>query len=214
MIIKYIISILLGWIVGSILIVTLTTIRFGIPTCNQFLKSNTGNKQALKNIRRKYYITLSIWFPIIILITFLSYIFLGNAFYLYLSFAFFMLLLGFSSTGNTENNKQEFIHTLNCNNIEDSNSEQSKIIQELVDKSGLSYELCTDVFEILVCFLYNDKKLAYSKIEEQLIPHLKKNPNIGDIGIAFGMLIAENALSEEESKKYSSRLIEELMMNE
>lgn len=98
----------------------------------------------------------------------------------------------------------------NKNNIDNS----KEIIQELIDKSGLSKQLCTDVFEILVCFSYNDKELAYSKIDTQLIPHLKETANLSDIGIAFGMLIDENALSEEESRNYSSKLIENLVINE
>lgn len=94
------------------------------------------------------------------------------------------------------------------------NNNKEKIIQDLMTKSGLSEQICTDVFEILVCFAYNDKELAYSKINNQLVPHLRETQDIGSIGVAFGMLINEKALTQEESTQYSSKLIEELIINE
>ena len=97
-------------------------------------------------------------------------------------------------------------------NEKTNNSEET--IQEFMAKSGLSKIICTDIFEILVCFSYENKDLAYSKIDNQLIPHLKESADIGSIGVAFGMLIDKSALSEEESQNYSSKLIEELILNE
>lgn len=97
----------------------------------------------------------------------------------------------------------------NTNSI--SNSEE--IIQELMTKSGLSRQLCTDVYDILFCFLYDNKELAYSKIDNQLIPHLKETNDVRSVGIAFGMLIDDNALNAEESKCFSEKLIKELIIN-
>ena len=103
------------------------------------------------------------------------------------------------------------------NAIQKSDNEIDKseeIIEELMTKSGLSKQICTDVYQILTCFLYNDSQLAYDKIDNLLIPHLEESNNIGNVGIAFGMLIGENALSKEESTAYSSKVIETLIEKE
>lgn len=94
------------------------------------------------------------------------------------------------------------------------NDNHEEIVQELMAKSGLSKQICTDIVEIFLCFSFNDRNSAYSKIESQLIPHLKETQDIGNIGIAFGMLIDEKALTQEEATNYSSKVIENLITNE
>lgn len=112
MILKFILGIILGWFVASIGIIALTTIRVGIPLCNTLLSTGEEDENALKLLKKRYYITLLIWIPIIVLITLLCYIFLGNGFYAYLTILVLMLLIGFSSSGNTESNMQDFYHSL------------------------------------------------------------------------------------------------------
>lgn len=112
MIIKYIIGILAGWVIGSIGIVVLTTLRVGLPLCYILLKNKEEDERALKELRKTYFISLSIWIPIIILITFLCYNFLDRGFYGYIIAIILMLILGFSSTGNNENNLRDFHNSL------------------------------------------------------------------------------------------------------
>lgn len=112
MIIKYIIAIVVGYVISSISITVLTVLRFGIPLCNILIKNKEEDEDALKLLRKKYCISLLIWLPIIILVTLLCYKFLGNGFYVYLATLVLMLLIGFRSTSNTESNMQEFYTSL------------------------------------------------------------------------------------------------------
>lgn len=100
---------------------------------------------------------------------------------------------------------EDFSNTINeiRNNI---NTSQS-IITDLMNRSNLSQELCIDVYNILTEFKNSNKDDAYSLIENKLIPDLKSNNSTGDVGIAFGMLIDECALSESEAQGYSSMVI-------
>lgn len=100
------------------------------------------------------------------------------------------------------------------NKAESKVNDSEQIINELKIKSGLPKHICTDIYEILSCFLYNNPTLAYEKIEKDLIPHLEEVNDIGSVGVAFGMLVNENALSKEESIKYSSKVIETLIKKE
>ena len=112
MIIKYIIAIVVGYVISSISIIVLTVLRFGIPLCNILIKNKEEDEDALRLLRKKYCISLLIWLPIMILVTLLCYKFLGNGFYVYLATLVLMLLIGFRSTGNTESNMQEFYTSL------------------------------------------------------------------------------------------------------
>lgn len=83
------------------------------------------------------------------------------------------------------------------------NREAKNVINELMKKSQLPQNICTDVYMILLHFSNNNKKNAYEYINEMLIPDLIKNNHTGDVGIAFGMLIDEIGLTQEEAKNYS-----------
>lgn len=83
------------------------------------------------------------------------------------------------------------------------NREAKNVINELMKKSQLPQNICTDVYMILLQFSNNNKKNAYEYINEMLIPDLIKNNHTGDVGIAFGMLIDEIGLTQEEAKNYS-----------
>lgn len=83
------------------------------------------------------------------------------------------------------------------------NREAKNAINELMKKSQLPQNICTDVYMILLQFSNNNKKNAYKYINEMLIPDLIKNNHAGDVGIAFGMLIDEIGLTQEEAKNYS-----------
>lgn len=116
-IIKFLIGLLLGWIAGSIAIIVLIVLRFGIPECNFWIK-NGQEVEASKLLRKRYSYSLIIWLPIISLMTFLCYRFLNEGFYGYVISWAFMILVGFSSTGRTQNNLIEFNNSLNnCKDI-------------------------------------------------------------------------------------------------
>lgn len=83
------------------------------------------------------------------------------------------------------------------------NREAKNVINELMKKSQLPQNICTDVYMILLQFSNNNKKNAYKYINEMLIPALIKNNHTGDVGIAFGMLIDEIGLTQEEATNYS-----------
>ena len=98
----------------------------------------------------------------------------------------------------------------NSQNFENSTNNPEQTITELMKQSGLSKDICTDIYQILITFM-QDKDLAYKKIEESLIPDLVAENNFGNVGIAFGMLINEKGLTEAESIKYSETVMQEMV---
>lgn len=90
-------------------------------------------------------------------------------------------------------------------NLEQEN-ENLYIINELSKKSGLSKTICTDVYNILNYFIANNSELAYEEINT-LISHLKHENKIGNVGIAFGMLISNPGLSKDEANDFSAKVI-------
>ena len=71
-----------------------------------------------------------------------------------------------------------------------------KNIQEIIDSSNTSNKYS----EHIIHFSYENKDLAYSKIDNQLIPHLKESADIGSIGVAFGMLIGKMHCLKKKAK--------------
>ena len=119
MIIKYFIGMALGWIAGAISTIIFVVLRFGIPMCNSLIK-NEEEVQAVKMLKKKYFISLIIWIPIISLITFLCFKFLHEGLYGYIGAWAFMILIGWGSTGKTQNNMIEFNNSLqNCKDLID-----------------------------------------------------------------------------------------------
>lgn len=159
MIIKYIIAIVVGYVISSISITVLTVLRFGIPLCNILIKNKEEDEDALKLLRKKYCISLLIWLPIIILVTLLCYKFLGNGFYVYLATLVLMLLIGFRSTSNTESNMQEFYTSLKSQEsilltkkIESEKKYQenvNKIINQLTSKKAPTSDNALRIQEIV-----------------------------------------------------------------
>ena len=215
----YLLIVFLAIISNSIISIILTTLRAGLSFCSEISKSpeyEDYERIAAKKLKNKYYIII-IDFLLVAILSCIVVFLLPKYNFVYWALIIVFTLISIHATGkNNQNNIKEFYNSLQCNYPQDASTDNhdSAIIQELMKKSGLSEQLCTDIFEILICFSYNDKELAHSKINTQLIPHLKDTNDIGIIGIAFGMLIGENALTQEESTRYSSHLIEELIMNE
>lgn len=112
MIVKYIIGILAGWIVGTVGIMMLTILRVGLPLCYILLKKKEEDERALKELKRMYFMSLLTWTFIITLITLLCFAFLNKEIYGYIISTGLVILLGFNSTGNNENNLKDFHNSL------------------------------------------------------------------------------------------------------
>lgn len=84
-------------------------------------------------------------------------------------------------------------------------------IRRLMKKSGLSELICTDIFNILIEFINNNSDTAYAKIYSDLIPHLKEENILKNVGIAIGMLVDDIALSENEALQITQKIIEEML---
>ena len=108
-------------------------------------------------------------------------------------------------------NKMKSAPNDNSNGFSD--AEKQEIILELMDKSNLSKEICSTIFDILVLFKANYRDYAYKKIEKDLIPLLEYEKEPSSVGIAFGMLIDQIALSKEEADAYSNKVIKNMINN-
>lgn len=113
MIIKYLIGLIVGWIIGSIGIINIITIlRFGIPRCNRFIRNKTEYLNKVKKLRTTYVISLSVWIIIVVFITIICYKFLENGFIGYIVSIIISLILGFKQTGDNLNNVSDFMKML------------------------------------------------------------------------------------------------------
>ena len=215
MILKYIIAFILGWITGSISIILLTLLRFGIPMCNKLIKNNEEDISALRLLRKKYFFSLIINSLLISIISIPCYIYLDTAFILFIIVIIVMILLGYTSTGATQNNLSEFNNSLKSNTVKKdisaSKSEKDLIVNQLMQKSNLSEIICSDVYDILIDFKNSERILAYNKIENALIPHLKEEGQYGNVSVAFGMLIDDIGLSQDEALKLSQNVMKEML---
>lgn len=92
------------------------------------------------------------------------------------------------------------------------NIPSSSTIKELMIKSGLTYNVCSAIYDISLDFLNCENEIAKSKIDTLLIPILKSENSLGNVGIAFGMLIGDNRLSKKEAINYSNAVISEMVL--
>lgn len=88
------------------------------------------------------------------------------------------------------------------------------VIFDLMKESNLSYKICKDICKIVIEFKNGNIEDGYTNINSQLIPDLKEEGNITNVGIAFGMLIDDVALSKEESTEYSQKVIKEILLKQ
>ena len=218
----YVLILLLAVVANSFITIILITLRVGLSFCNDICKSNEYEKEEIISaikLKKKYYIGILIDILLVISITCIVILFLNKYILAYLFILAIFVLLSIGKTGkNNQNNVLEFYNSLKANypNEDTDNNKENKtytpeqIIKELVKQSGLSKDVCTDIYQILITFMQN-KDLAYKKIETSLIPDLIAENNIGNVGIAFGMLINENGLTKEESIKYSETVMQEIV---
>lgn len=103
---------------------------------------------------------------------------------------------------------------LHNSNDTTSTVDSKDVIYELMNKSGMSEQICTDIYTILTYYTENQKDIAENHIQTKLIPHLKEEMDITNVGLAFGMLIDDIALSKEDAQRYSEEVIIEIVGNE
>ena len=85
------------------------------------------------------------------------------------------------------------------------------IINQLMIKSNLPQNICTDIFVILKQFQNGQRDTAYNTINTTLKADLITNNHISDVGVAFGMLIDSIALTQEEAIQYSTKIMNEMV---
>lgn len=85
------------------------------------------------------------------------------------------------------------------------------IINQLMIKSNLPQNICTDIFVILKQFQNGQRDTAYNTINTTLKSDLITNNHISNVGVAFGMLIDSIALTQEEAIQYSTKIMNEMV---
>lgn len=85
------------------------------------------------------------------------------------------------------------------------------IINQLMIRSNLPQNICTDIFVILKQFQNGQRDTAYNTINTTLKSDLITNNHISDVGVAFGMLIDSIALTQEEAIQYSTKIMNEMV---
>ena len=80
-------------------------------------------------------------------------------------------------------------------------------IRRLMKKSGLSELICTDIFNILIEFINNNSDNAYAKIYSDLIPHLKEENILKNVGIATFKIKNQDDFLEELQKRMSAEIV-------
>lgn len=85
------------------------------------------------------------------------------------------------------------------------------IINQLMIRSNLPQNICTDIFVTLKQFQNGQRDTAYNTINTTLKSDLITNNHISDVGVAFGMLIDSIALTQEEAIQYSTKIMNEMV---
>jgi len=117
MFVKYVLALIIGWIISTGLSILLTVIRFGIPMCNTMLKEVTDGNiiLGLYELKKRYLISIIVWLTIILLVTVGCFFLLESAVIGY--FIAILLNIGtiIKTSGNNENNLLEFKNSLESN---------------------------------------------------------------------------------------------------
>ncbi len=122
-ILKYILSFILGIVVTSFASIILTVLRVGLPICREIIKDNNNDnkdeieylKKASVKLIKKYYLSLFVDSIIIIVISLIVYFLMKETFIFYLIFVILYTLIFFNKTGMTQDNISETEHALHCN---------------------------------------------------------------------------------------------------
>lgn len=162
-VLKYIITFVLGIISASFIVIILTVLRCGIPICKAIIKESDvskDEKQSSKKLIKKYYLSLLIDFIIITILFLLVYFLMKETFIFYLILIGFYTLISFGRTGMTTENLLEVNNSLSCNidlnNNIDSIDDLSKYTQllDLLSKN-LGVNTLDDII-ITIYDFYND----------------------------------------------------------
>lgn len=90
------------------------------------------------------------------------------------------------------------------------NSSES-IINTYMKRSGLSKEVCTYIYNILILAQNGDNYSARKMIHDVLIPQLKSENIVSNVGIAFGMLTNDILLAQDEAEILAKQIMSEMV---
>ncbi len=217
-ILKYIITFILGIVSASFIIIMLTVLRCGIPVCKFIMKAldaPADEKEAAKKVIKKYYLSLFIDSCIVIIASIIVYFLMKETLIFYLILIAFYTLISFGKTGKTQENLLEVDNALSCNmdyNTSENKHTGEELVRRIMDKSGLSEKISTDICIIMDAFITESKEKGIEKINMLLVPDLKEEGNTKDVATAFAMLINdEKGLTREECLKYSRDIVLEMV---
>lgn len=117
-VLKYIITFVLGIVSASFISIILTVLRCGIPVCKRIIKTNDApedEKKSAEKLIKKYYLSLLIDSTLILGISLLIYFLMNETFIFYLILAGFYTLISFRKTGMTQDNLMEVDNSISCN---------------------------------------------------------------------------------------------------
>lgn len=117
-VLKYIITFVLAIISSSFLIIILTVLRCGIPSCLKLKKANDisdSYKEAANRLQKKYKLSIFIDLFIISILSIIVCLLLKECLVFYIIFSLFYILISFKKTGMTQDNIEEFTNSIKAN---------------------------------------------------------------------------------------------------
>ena len=117
MVFKYIIGLIIGYFLSVILSIVLTVLRVGLPGCKCVIEDADDNISILagKELRKRYIISLLIWVPIILVIVYITTLWIDSIFIGCMIALLIQSIALIRKTGNTKINIDEFNNSLECN---------------------------------------------------------------------------------------------------
>lgn len=206
--IYYLICFVVGYIISTFSLSTiLLTLTCTFPTTLKLYKENAINLDDKTRVIKMASTTIFIHMIVLLVVIALICHFALS----YISGFLFGLILSmlFTKFGQTEDNMSDYLKIYFPNTYD----ERSNIINELVTQTGLSMQICTDCYDILILAKSQQKDYAIEMIYDTLIPHLKQEEIIGNVGIALGLLINDYLLTKEEANELSMKTINEMVSN-
>ena len=90
-------------------------------------------------------------------------------------------------------------------------SNREDIINTYMERSGLSKEVCSYIYNILILAQNGDNYSARKMIHDVLIPQLKNENIVSNVGIAFGMLTNDILLAQDEAEILAKQVMSEMV---
>jgi len=208
----YLIAFIVGYFLGAFSGSNIfLSVFLSIPLTKELYKKGEMTLELKEATMQKITTTIIIHTFILVFITFIAF-FVANQYILAYIIGLIVPLffVKSKSTDNFSDYKNNYLANNSTLQKDFSPSDIDIMINDLVGKSGLSKQICSDIYNTLIFFSAEKRETAYNYIEEKLIPNLQNENNIANVGIAFGMLITDYALSKEEADGYSVMVINKI----